>query len=63
MNQKYEIKLNHNDYILLLDTLTEACKSATDIKSIMRLRHLYDECLEAAPEDVSASGPAHLKEE
>ena len=34
---KYEIKLSHKDYLLLLDTLTEACKSATDIKSIMRL--------------------------
>lgn len=60
---KYEIELNHKDYLLLLDTLTEACKSVTDIKSIMRLRHLYDEVLEAAPENPNAAGPAHLQEE
>lgn len=60
---KYEIELNHKDYLLLLDTLTEACKSVTDIKSIMRLRHLYDEVLEAAPEDLNSAGPSHLKEE
>lgn len=60
---KYEIELNQKDYLLLLDTLLEACKSATDLKTLIRLRHLYDECLEAAPEDVSAAGPAHFKEE
>lgn len=60
---KYEIELNHKDYLLLLDTLLEACKSATDLKTLMRLRHLYEECLEAAPEDLNSAGPAHLKEE
>ena len=60
---KYEIELNHKDYLLLLDTLLEACKTATDLKSLIRLRHLYDECLEAAPEDLNSAGPGHLKEE
>lgn len=60
---KCEIELNHKEYLLLLDILLEACKSATDLKTLMRLRHLYDECLEATPEDLNSAGPSHLKEE
>ena len=60
---KYEIELNHKDYLLLLDVLSDACKSAADIKLLLRLRHLYDEVLEAAPENPNAAGPAHLQEE
>ena len=60
---KYEIELNQKDYLLLLDTLLAACKQATDLKLLLRLRHLYEECLEAAPEDLNSAGPSHLKEE
>lgn len=60
---KYQIELNHEDFMLLLDTLLAACMSAKDNDSLINLRHLYDECLDSAPEDLNASGPAHLKEE
>ena len=59
---KYEIELNHKDYLLLLDVLSDACKSATGLK-LLRLCHLYDEVLETAPENPNAAGPAHLQEE
>lgn len=48
---KFEIELDPRDYLLLLDVLSDASESVTDIERLLRLRHLYDEVLEAAPEN------------
>ncbi len=60
---KYRIELNHKDYLLLRDVLSDTSESVTDIERLLRLRHLYDEVLEAAPENPNSVGHAHLQEE